>query len=225
MSYIPNNQYTNAPELQYFGSNSSYSDVSGTMSSGVSSTSYNDSDVNNYDSEPPLLEELGIDIKLIVQRTLAVSIPFKQVPTLANNSDSDLAGPLVICMLLGMCMLLVGKIHFGYIYGFGLLGTTAMYIIINLMSHESNAQWPLSFDRTMSILGYSLVPIVVLSLVAIFIDLRGYAGLCSGIVCIIWATSTATRMFEHAIEVREQRYLIAYPATMLYACFTLLTIF
>jgi hypothetical protein len=101
-----------------------------------------------------------------------------------------------------------------------------MYLVINLMSHEgSSNQWPVSFDRTMSILGYSLLPIVLLACINIFVDLTGYVGLGIALLTILWSTTTATRMFEAAIEVREQRYLIAYPATMLYACFTLLTIF
>ena len=31
-------------------------------------------------------------------------------------------------------MLQTGKLHFGYIYGFGMLGCIAVYLIINLMS-------------------------------------------------------------------------------------------
>ena len=66
-----------------------------------------------------------------------------------------------------------GKFHFGYICGFGVIGCVLMYIILNLMSDES-----ISIDRTMSILGYSLLPMVLLALInvlaflGLFFDLR-----------------------------------------------------
>ncbi len=87
------------------------SDLSGSMgsSSGGGSGSV-------FDDEPPLLEELGINFKDIWSKTLAVSIPFRAMPTV-HEEDADLAGPLVFCLLLGTCLLLTGKVHFGYIYG------------------------------------------------------------------------------------------------------------
>lgn len=138
----------------------------------------------------------------------------------AYSGDADLAGPLVFCMLLGTCLLLTGKVHFGYIYGFGVVGCLLMYVILNLMAEEA-----ISVDRTMSVLGYSLLPIVLLAVLGIFADLRGAIGLALALLVIMWCTVNATRLFEKALSMQEQRYLIAYPVTMLYACFALLTIF
>lgn len=36
--------------------------------------------------------------------------------------DADLAGPLMIAILLGTVLLFQGKVQFGYIYGYGLTG-------------------------------------------------------------------------------------------------------
>jgi len=146
-------------------------------------------------------------------------VPFRAMPTV-HEEDADLAGPLVFCLLLGTCLLLTGKVHFGYIYGFGVVGCLLMYVILNLMSDEA-----ISVDRTMSILGYSLLPIVLLALCAIVLDLRGFIGLLLALTVILWCTVNATRLFEKALGMQEQRYLVAYPVTMLYACFALLTIF
>jgi len=173
----------------------------------------------DYDNEPPLLEELGINPKEIWAKTLSVSLPFRPLPPLAEN-DTDLAGPLCFCLFLGLFLLLSGKVHFGYIYGFALFFGLSMYLILNLMSEEA-----ISVDRTMSILGYSLLPIVLLSAIAILVDLRSGYGAVLSAVAIGWCTWNATRLFEKALEMREQRWLIAYPVTMLYACFALLTIF
>ena len=46
-------------------------------------------------------------------------------------------------------MMLRGKLHFGYIYGFGVFGCLAMSAIVNLMSREEVDTW-----RVFSILGY-----------------------------------------------------------------------
>ena len=87
------------------------------------------------------------------------------------------------------------------------------------------AEEAISVDRTMSVLGYSLLPIVLLAVLGIFADLRGAIGLALALLVIMWCTVNATRLFEKALSMQEQRYLIAYPVTMLYACFALLTIF
>jgi hypothetical protein len=123
----------------------------------------------------------------------------------------------VVCFFFVFCSL---QVHFGYIYGFGVVGCLLMYVILNLMADEA-----ISVDRTMSILGYSLLPIVLLALAGIVLDLRGALGLCLALLVIGWCTVNATRLFEKALSMTEQRYLVAYPVTMLYACFALLTIF
>ena len=195
-------------------------DLSGSMGGSMGSSSGGGGGSGSpFDDEPPLLEELGINFRDIWTKTLAVSIPFRAMPTV-HEDDADLAGPLVFCMLLGTCLLLTGKVHFGYIYGFGLVGCLVMYVILNLMSEEA-----ISVDRTMSILGYSLLPILLLATLNIFVDLKGSLGMAASLLVILWCTVNATRLFEKALSMQEQRYLVAYPVTMLYACFALLTIF
>ena len=71
--------------------------------------------------------------------------------------------------------LLAGKIHFGYIYGFGAIGCIAMYTVLNLMNKTS----VIDMSRVFSVLGYSMLPIVALSAVNILVDLR--CGLCSSL--------------------------------------------
>lgn len=116
--------------------------------------------------------------------------------------------------------MLSGKLHFGYIYGFSIVGCLMIYMILNLMSDSG-----ISIDRTSSILGYSLLPIVKLAAFNVFFNLQGYLGIVLAVVCIGWCTITATRFVEVALNMRKQRYLVAYPVALLYACFALLTIF
>ncbi|KAJ6228344.1 protein yipf [Anaeramoeba flamelloides] len=61
---------------------------------------------NNFENEPPLLEELEINFDHIKSKMLSVLNPFKPVDTIFIN-DSDLAGPLIFCLLLGLFLLFV----------------------------------------------------------------------------------------------------------------------
>ena len=68
----------------------------------------------DYENEPPLLEELGINFDHIRQKTFAVLNP---VGTASAEviADQDLAGPLVFCLLFGASLLLHGKVIYRYI--------------------------------------------------------------------------------------------------------------
>ena len=59
----------------------------------------------NFEDEPPLLEELGINFDHIRQKTLAVLNPLGKADA-GVISDQDLAGPLVFCLLFGSALLL-----------------------------------------------------------------------------------------------------------------------
>jgi len=60
-----------------------------------------------------------------------------------------------------------GKVHFGYIYGVSSLGSIGIHFIFNLMSEAQ-----LEPSNTGSILGYCLLPIVVLSAISTFLKPR-----------------------------------------------------
>jgi len=138
-------------------------------------------------------------------------------------NDSDMAGPLVFCLALGSFLLLTGKIHFGYIYGFGMLGCFSIYCLMNLMTNDINKS--IDFTRTFSVLGYSLLPIVILSAISVIIDLKGFFGTICGIISIFWCTIASARIFEVTLGLSQHRWLIAYPTLLFYACFALITIF
>jgi hypothetical protein len=60
-----------------------------------------------------------------------------------------------------------GKVHFGYIYGIGVVGCLAMYALLNLMSMTG-----VSTGCTISVLGYCLLPMVLLSFLAVIFSLQ-----------------------------------------------------
>ncbi|CAM9199464.1 unnamed protein product, partial [Hapterophycus canaliculatus] len=110
--------------------------------------------------------------------------------------------------------------HFGYIYGFGMFGCIATAMVLNLIGEK-----PIDLWKTTSVLGYCLLPVIGLAALGIMVDLRGTAGHILGLVSVAWCTISATRLFEEYLEMRRQRYLVAYPVGLLYACFVLITVY
>lgn len=195
----------------------------------ASATSFSADD--DFENEPPLLEELGINLDHIWLKTKAVVLPSKRLSgssALLEPSviveDADLAGPLAFALLLGCELLLTVKMSFGYIYGFGLFGCFSMTLILNLMSPSS----PVSFWTVTSILGYSLLPVNVLAAVKIVVqNMAGQETLARllALGTVLWSTVASTRLLEVGCGMAEQRYLIAYPIALLYTAFVLITIF
>lgn len=180
----------------------------------------------DFEDEPPLLEELGIDPDRIIAKTLAVLNPFhgQGVTDDANFllQDADLAGPVLFCLLLGACLLLSGgKVPFGYIYGLAMISCIVMYILLNLMATNIK----ISLTSVASVLGYCLLPIVGLSGLGIFVPLSGIVGLVAGLVIVFWCALSASRLFVTMSNDPQQRPLVAYPCCLLYGVFALIVIF
>ena len=162
-------------QQQWFYSGNEYSTPTNTQSPQyfIPSAPLNDNfdsgkSFDDFENEPPLLEELGINFDHIRQKTLAVLNPIGA--TSADIiTDQDLAGPLVFCLLFGASLLLQGKIHFGHIYGIGLVGCFGMYALLNLMALDGKA---ISFTSTASVLGYCLLPMALISLLAAILSLQ-----------------------------------------------------
>jgi len=174
---------------------------------------------DDLENEPPLLEELGINVEHIVLRMKGVAL-FKTIDQDVLE-DADLSGPIAIIMMLGTCLLLAGKIQFGYLYGLGVSGCMSIWLLINVMSQKGG----IDLYRTTSILGYGLIPIVVLAFFGIFLSLQSTFGSVISAACIFWATATSSRFFATAIAMQNQRWLVAYPVGLFYTCFTLLVAF
>jgi hypothetical protein len=172
------------------------------------------------EDELPLWQEIGIEPELIINKCLAVTFPFRQMSA-ELREDTDLAGPLMFTMFLGFSLLLQGKNYFGHIFGYGMFGSFLLWIILNLMSDEHGT----SFERVVSVLGYSMVPLLALGLLGIVFSLRGVVGTFLSVVAIFLCTINATRYIEKALNMRDQRYLIAYPLGLLFAAFTMMAVF
>jgi len=175
--------------------------------------------IDDGDDDLPLLEELGINFDHIYSKTQAVLYPTKKL-SVHILDDADLAGPIFFCLLLGSLLLLSGKVQFGYIYGFSVFGCMSLQVIVNLI-HPIG----LDFWRTCSVLGYCLLPVIVLAAFSILINLKGLLGIMLSSVAIFWSTISATRLIDAKLQLQDLYWLIAYPIMLLYSCFVIITVF
>ena len=238
---------------------------------------------DDYENEPPLLEELGINLQFVWLKFLIVIFPRKDIQTLNHLSkqsltnfrmlimktagkdayssnlghavqsnpisfpkdfDSDMTGPVLAFLILAIFMLMAGKVNFGYVYGFSVCGCSALHGVLDLIrapssSHEQSHQQQqqhgkhdngdsyFSFWETASTLGYSLVPVILLSFVNILIRCNGILGLVLSSGACAWATYAATRLLDGRMNLckNNQFMLVAYPVALFYAVFCIITIF
>lgn len=176
---------------------------------------------SSFEDEPPLLEELGINVPAIIAKGRAVLNPFSRIES-SFADEADMTGPVALCLLLGCLLLLQRKVQFGVIYGQATVGCIVIYIVFNLMSERG-----IDLYRSTSILGYSLLPIVILSFLAVFLPIKRVKilGLLLGGGCIAWSTATATKIFVAALSLHDQSLLVAYPLLLLYVSFSFITVF
>jgi len=182
----------------------------------------NENNNNNEEDEEelPLLEELGINPQSIKNKIMGV-ITLKRIDK-QFLKDSDMAGPLLIIMLFAFSLVLQYKINFGYIYGISLFGSILIFLLLNLMSKGNNS---ILLYNTMSILGYCLIPIVLLSFFAIFLNMKNLFGEVLSVIAIVLSSLNASRFFEIGLDMSSQRWLIFYPVALFYTCFVLVTIY
>ncbi|XP_024288031.1 protein YIPF5-like [Oncorhynchus tshawytscha] len=174
---------------------------------------------SSFDDEPPLLEELGINFDHIWQKTLTVLHPMKAADGNIMN-ETDLAGPMVFCLAFGATLLLTGKIQFGYVYGISVIGCLGMYCLLNLMSMTG-----VSFGCVASVLGYCLLPMILLASFGIIFSLQGMFGITIAATIIGWCSFSASKIFISALAMDGQQLLVAYPCALLYGVFALISVF
>ena len=142
-----------------------------------------------------------------------------------------------------------GKVHFGYIYGLALLGSTSLHFIISLMSppldpnahvhaHPVTPGAPptsmsggghfsstLTMSRSASVLGYCLLPLVLTSLVGVGVPMDTAFGYALTTAAIVWCTTSSSAMFCAVGRMQGMRGLVAYPLALFYVGFGIMSIF
>ncbi|CAE6378481.1 unnamed protein product [Rhizoctonia solani] len=172
-----------------------------------------------FEGEPPLLEELGVNLSHVRAKSLAVLNPLGRVDEHIMD-DADLAGPLIILLCLATCLLMSGRPQFGYIYGVAVFGSGSLYTLLNLMSESG-----IDAYRVASVLGYCLLPMVGVGALSVCMVLDGAIGYMLSMLSVIWCTYAASGIFVAVLRMSDQRVLVAYPVGLLYGCFALFSVF
>uniref|UniRef100_A0A2K6CQC7 Protein YIPF n=1 Tax=Macaca nemestrina TaxID=9545 RepID=A0A2K6CQC7_MACNE len=189
------------------------------MSTGYAGQFFQPASNSDYYSQSPYIDKLGIHFDHIWQKTWTVLNPMKPADGSIMN-ETDLTGPILFCIALGATLLLAGKVQFGYVYGMSAIGCLVIHALLNLMSSSG-----VSYGCVASVLGYCLLPMVILSGCAMFFSLQGTFGTVSSLVIIGWCSLSASKIFIAALHMEGQQLLVAYPCALLYGLFALLTIF
>ncbi|KAF9567881.1 hypothetical protein EC968_003151 [Mortierella alpina] len=213
---FPGNTMSPAPELGYGGYNPG---IPGNQMNPQPTSWLAAFGTGGLEGEPPLLEELGVNFSHIKSKSFTVLNPLRPVDKNIMD-DTDLAGPLLFCLAFGTFLLLSGKQHFGYIYGVAVVGCSVLYLILNLMSPQG-----VDIPKTASVLGYCMLPLVMLSSLSTFFVLNGKLGYVLSVLAIVWCTYSSSGFFTAVLGMNDQRFLVAYPVGLFYGCFALMTVF
>ncbi|KAK9921232.1 hypothetical protein M0R45_029751 [Rubus argutus] len=175
----------------------------------------------SFEDEEPLLDELGIHPDQIWRKTKSILNPFRANP--AVHKDSDLSGPILLYMSLCLFQLLAGKIQFGVILGWIVVSSIFLYVVFNMLAGRNGN---LDLHRCTSVVGYCLLPVVILSAASLFVPQGGTFRFVVAGVFVLWATRVCTAlMVALADGGDEHRGLIAYACFLIYTLFSLLVIF
>ncbi|KAK1936322.1 hypothetical protein X943_002760 [Babesia divergens] len=138
--------------------------------------------------DPPLLEELGIDVDDIMRHIKCVLL-FKSCQN-GELQYADFTGPVLILLALALSLLISCNLNFSLVYIIEVLGTWFMYLLLNLTSQDVY----IDMTKTAIILGYSLLPICLTPLIWIFARFMKPLAVILIYLCVGWSTSTASRL-------------------------------
>lgn len=83
----------------------------------------------------------------------------------------------------------------------------------------------LTYPRSASVLGYCLLPLVVISLVGVVVPMDSAPGYLLSTAAIVWCTYSSSGMFCAVGRMKSMRGLVAYPLGLFYVGFGIMCIF
>ncbi|KAF7804309.1 protein YIPF5-like protein [Senna tora] len=175
----------------------------------------------NFEDEEPLLDELGIHPDQIWKKIRSILIPFRL--NYVVHKDSDLSGPILLYMSFCLFQLLAGKIQFGVILGWIVVSSIFLYVVFNMMAGRSGN---LDLHTCTSVVGYCMLPLVILSALSLFLPQGGIVSLALAALFVLWSTRASTGLLVSLADGGdESRGLIAYACFLIYTLFSLLIVF
>ena len=170
----------------------------------------------DYQDDLPLLEDLGIDLTSVKSKLMSTLFFLKPNSTFIQKPD--LTGPLLLGTILGFLLTLSKKLSFGFIYGFGFLGSLGIYFIFNLMLEREY----LSLYNLMSVLGYCISPVLVIAFFNVFLGLKNFLGVVFAFFGAFMATFLVLRFLKTGYDFGNKRIMFGYPVFLFYFTFVLI---
>lgn len=138
----------------------------------------------------------------------------------------DLGGPLIFLVALGFAHLLVGKLHFGYILGWTVVGSILLWFVLTSMVGPDPDVKNMDVYSCTCTIGYAMLPLVFHAALALLLPRRSTITTVGGGIATVWAALIASTLFSRkSVTLEGQRPLIMYPCILLYTAFALLTLY
>ena len=178
-----------------------------------------------FEDEPPILEELGIDLSGILKKSRSVLLGRVGADSLR---DVDMGGPLIFAACLAALHLLHGKLHFGVILGWSAVSCTAFWFIVHQLAglgSQSNKEC-IDLYNCSACLGYCLLPMLTTNVVAVFLPHASKVSVgLFGAASVYCALLAAKLVIKRAPFMAEQFSMIAYPAFLYYLTLSLISLY
>eukprot|EP00002_Diphylleia_rotans_P034838 TRINITY_DN7521_c0_g1_i2.p1 TRINITY_DN7521_c0_g1~~TRINITY_DN7521_c0_g1_i2.p1 ORF type:complete len:237 (+),score=48.89 TRINITY_DN7521_c0_g1_i2:53-763(+) len=175
----------------------------------------------SYGEDLPLLQELGIDLDAVQQKILFFLNPLNVLKIQSSRVElDDLSGPFTIICILGASLMLQGKVHFGHLYGISVIGCLSIWALLKLLTEKQ-----IQLYESVSVLGYGLTPLTILSFLRLFVTFTGFAGFLLSVPFIAWSTHATATFFVKSLDMRDQHLIVGYPIGLFFTCFTIIIIF
>ncbi|UKK00593.2 hypothetical protein MACK_000667 [Theileria orientalis] len=168
--------------------------------------------------DPPLLDELGINVVDIYNHMVSVMLPKKG--NLSFQNYDDLYGPLVIFVAFAVGLMVSGKICFSTIYVLFVFCNLGIYMLFNFLNETY-----ISFSKTVTILGYSLLPLCVTPVFGLLSRFIRIVPVMMVYVFVLWSTVSASYLFQVELNLKYGLQFIMYPILLYYVTFANVVIY
>jgi len=162
------------------------------------------------EEQKPLLEELEIDFKDIWMKAKCVMIPSRSNRELLST-QADFWGPLFVVLSYAFLLLWTHLKAVSWIITLWVVGSLLVSVLYRLLGAQN------SFSRTLGIIGYSLVPLVITALLLLLLGGVPGLALVLKLAGTFWAAYAAGSILTaDAPELERKRPLLIYPVFLLY---------
>ncbi|UKJ88188.1 hypothetical protein MACJ_000632 [Theileria orientalis] len=168
--------------------------------------------------DPPLLDELGINVVDIYNHMVSVMLPKKG--NLSFQNYDDLYGPLLIFVAFAVGLMVSGKICFSTIYVLFVFCNLGIYMLFNFLNETY-----ISFSKTVTILGYSLLPLCITPVFGLLSRFIRIVPVLMVYVFVLWSTVSASYLFQVELNLKYGLHFIMYPILLYYVTFANVVIY